>query len=222
MPRPKPIRQLRTREPRGSLPSPDLSREPAQPTIDLNARRFIRWRYGPILRLTPVPGNCAALGRGKLRAQTRGLLTRICRCAQSCQIRDSYEVNQVTAKIRFERQYRPVQFGDPPDPRTVDDKRRSAIQAAETRRLNRMRGDYEETEDHRRRWLVRLSDFFGWGLTHSASDKALLCAMKISMSTFAKCLIHSCRSQSILVGFGSGCSVASPGLLLWQDIHLLS
>jgi hypothetical protein len=33
---------------------------------------------------------------------------------------------QVTAKIRFKRQYKPVGFGDPPDPRTVDGKRLSA------------------------------------------------------------------------------------------------
>jgi hypothetical protein len=45
----------------------------------------------------------------------------------SYQIRDSYEVNPVTAKVRFERQYKPVRFGDPPDPRTVDGKRRSAL-----------------------------------------------------------------------------------------------
>jgi hypothetical protein len=41
--------------------------------------------------------------------------------------------NYWTAKIRFKRQYKPVGFGDPADPRTVDGKRRSAAQAAETR-----------------------------------------------------------------------------------------
>jgi hypothetical protein len=52
----------------------------------------------------------------------------------------------VTAKIRFKRQYKPVGFGDPPGPHTVDGRRRSAIQAAETRRLNRIRKDQEEAE----------------------------------------------------------------------------
>jgi hypothetical protein len=33
----------------------------------------------------------------------------------------------VTGKIRFERQYKAVRFGDPPDPRTVDGKRLSAV-----------------------------------------------------------------------------------------------
>jgi hypothetical protein len=72
----------------------------------------------------------------------------------------------VTAKIRFKRQYKPVGFGDPPDPRTVDGKRRWAVQAAETRRLNRIRSDAEDEQQHRGHWLVRLSDFLAWGLTH--------------------------------------------------------
>jgi hypothetical protein len=72
----------------------------------------------------------------------------------------------VTAKIRFTRQYKPVGFGDPPDPRTVDGKRLSAAQAAETHRLNRIRKDEEKETRHQGSWLVRLSDFFAWGMTH--------------------------------------------------------
>ena len=38
------------------------------------------------------------------------------------------------AEMRFKRQYKPVGFGDPHDARSVEGKRRSRIQAAETRR----------------------------------------------------------------------------------------
>jgi hypothetical protein len=50
----------------------------------------------------------------------------------------------MAAKMRFKRQYKPVGFGDPHDARSVEDKRRSRIQAAETRRLNRIRKDGED------------------------------------------------------------------------------
>jgi len=48
---------------------------------------------------------------------------------------------------RFKRQYKPVNFGDPPDPRTVDGTRIAAQQRAETRRLNRIQKDHEEGQD---------------------------------------------------------------------------
>ena len=56
----------------------------------------------------------------------------------------------MTAKIRFTPQYKPVGFGDPLDPRTVDGKRLSALKAAETRRLNRIRKDVEDEQQHNR------------------------------------------------------------------------
>ncbi len=49
-------------------------------------------------------------------------------------------------KIRFKRQYKPVSFGDPPDPRTVDGMRLSAQQRAENRRFNRIQKDHEQFE----------------------------------------------------------------------------
>ena len=59
----------------------------------------------------------------------------------------------VTAKIHLSDNISPSAFGDPPDPHTVDGRRRSAIQAAEKRRLNRIRKDQEEAEQDRN-WLA--------------------------------------------------------------------
>jgi hypothetical protein len=43
--------------------------------------------------------------------------------------------------------------------------RRLRKEAAETRRLNRMRKEEGEETRHQGSWLVRLNDFFAWGMT---------------------------------------------------------
>ena len=40
-------------------------------------------------------------------------------------------------KIKFKKQYKPIRFGDRPDPDTVEGHRNRMAEAAETRRYNR-------------------------------------------------------------------------------------
>ena len=67
-------------------------------------------------------------------------------------------------EIRFKKQYKPMGFGDAPDPRTVEGHQAAMQEAAETRRYNRRMKELE-TEDATRRggWLSKLVSFFGFG-----------------------------------------------------------
>jgi hypothetical protein len=68
----------------------------------------------------------------------------------------------MTSRITFRRQYKPVGFGDPPDPRTVDGMRLSRRRAAETARFNRMREEEEQgarASNPRLSWLEALLDW---------------------------------------------------------------
>lgn len=40
-------------------------------------------------------------------------------------------------KIKFKKQYKPIKFGDRPDPGTLEGHRNAMIEAADTRRYNR-------------------------------------------------------------------------------------
>jgi hypothetical protein len=65
--------------------------------------------------------------------------------------------------IRFKKQYKPIGFGDRPDPGTVESHRNAMDEAAETRRYNRRMKELE-AEDAAKRggWLSKLVSFFGF------------------------------------------------------------
>jgi hypothetical protein len=69
-------------------------------------------------------------------------------------------------KIRFKRQYKPVSFSDPPDPRTVDGMRIAVKQRAEIRRFNRVLKDHEQFEQDEKGWISRALKTLAWWLTH--------------------------------------------------------
>jgi hypothetical protein len=73
-------------------------------------------------------------------------------------------------EIRFKKQYKPIGFGDRPDPGTVESHRNAMDEAAETRRYNRrMRGlEAEDLERQRRQGslLMRLVRFLGVYIRH--------------------------------------------------------
>jgi hypothetical protein len=68
-------------------------------------------------------------------------------------------------EIRFKKQYKPIGFGDRPDPGTVEDHLNAMDEAAETRRYNKRMEELEaEDADRQRRQggpLVRLVRFLG-------------------------------------------------------------
>jgi hypothetical protein len=55
----------------------------------------------------------------------------------------------VPQKIKFEKQYKPIKFGDGPDPESVEGHRNRMIEAAETRRYNRRMKELLPNEDFR-------------------------------------------------------------------------
>jgi hypothetical protein len=71
------------------------------------------------------------------------------------------------------RKYKPVRFGDPPDPRTQPQLMASGSprsKRAERRHLNGIRRYVEDEEQRRSRWLARLSVFLCLGYdTHQVS-----------------------------------------------------
>lgn len=55
------------------------------------------------------------------------------------------------AQIKFTKQYKPVRFGDGPDPGTVDGHRNAMEEAAETRRYNRRLKELIAEDKHKRK-----------------------------------------------------------------------
>jgi hypothetical protein len=53
--------------------------------------------------------------------------------------------------IKFTKQYKPIGFGDRPDPDTVEGHRNTVAEAAETRRYNRTMRELEAQDAERRR-----------------------------------------------------------------------
>jgi hypothetical protein len=67
----------------------------------------------------------------------------------------------MSRKIKFTKQYKPIGFGDRPDPDTVEGHRNAEAEAAETRRYNR-RMEELAAEDRAKRveLLSRVVSFF--------------------------------------------------------------
>lgn len=67
-------------------------------------------------------------------------------------------------EIRFKKQYKPIGFGDRPDPGTVEGHRNTMDEAAETRRYKRRMKELEAEEDAAKRdgWLSKLTSFLGF------------------------------------------------------------
>jgi hypothetical protein len=55
----------------------------------------------------------------------------------------------VSQKIKFRKQYKPIKFGDGPDPGTVEAHRNAMAEAAETRRYNRRMKELEARDQQR-------------------------------------------------------------------------
>jgi hypothetical protein len=67
----------------------------------------------------------------------------------------------VSKKIKFTKQYKPIGFGDRPDPRTVEGHRNAMAEAAETRDYNRRMKELEAEDGARRGGLLsRVRKFF--------------------------------------------------------------
>ena len=56
--------------------------------------------------------------------------------------------------IRFKKQYKPMGFGDAPDPRTVEGHQAAMQEAAETRRYNRRLKELVAEDERRKPGLV--------------------------------------------------------------------
>jgi hypothetical protein len=56
--------------------------------------------------------------------------------------------------IRFKKQYKPMGFGDAPDPRTVEGHQAAMQEAAETRRYNRRMKELVAEDERRKPGLV--------------------------------------------------------------------
>jgi hypothetical protein len=66
----------------------------------------------------------------------------------------------MSREIRFKKQYKPIGFGDRPDPGTVEGHRNAMDEAAETRRYNRrMKELAAEDVAKRDGWLSRILSF---------------------------------------------------------------
>ena len=63
-------------------------------------------------------------------------------------------------KIKFKKQYKPIGFGDGPDPGTVEGHRNAMIEAAETRAYNRRMKELEVEDKYKRESL--LEKIFGF------------------------------------------------------------
>jgi len=67
-------------------------------------------------------------------------------------------------KIRFKKQYKPIGFGDRPDPGTVEGHRNAMREAADTRDFNRRTKELNENRQVQRTGLMsRLRRFLGVG-----------------------------------------------------------
>jgi hypothetical protein len=67
----------------------------------------------------------------------------------------------VSKKIKFTKQYKPIGFGDRPDPGTVEGHRNAMAEAAETRLYNRRMRELEVEDEKRRGGLLsRVMRFF--------------------------------------------------------------
>jgi hypothetical protein len=71
----------------------------------------------------------------------------------------------VPEKIKFKRQYKPIGFGDRPDPDTVEGHLIAEAEAAETRRYNRRIKELAAEDELRRESL--LSKLFGFFFSKS-------------------------------------------------------
>jgi hypothetical protein len=60
----------------------------------------------------------------------------------------------VSEKIKFTKQYKPIGFGDRPDPGTVEGHRDAMDEAAETRRYNKRMKELETQDEAKRRGLL--------------------------------------------------------------------
>ena len=68
-------------------------------------------------------------------------------------------------KVKFTNEYKPIKFGDGPDPGTVEGHRITMIEAAETRRYNRSMKELAAEDVARRESL--LSKVFGFFFSSS-------------------------------------------------------
>ena len=67
----------------------------------------------------------------------------------------------MSKKIKFTKQYKPIGFGDRPDPGTVEGHRNAVAEAAETRQYNRRMKELEAEDEARRGGLLsRVRKFF--------------------------------------------------------------
>ena len=71
----------------------------------------------------------------------------------------------MSRKIKFTKQYKPIKFGDGPDPGTVEGHRNAMAEAAETRAYNRRMKEIAKEDELRREGL--LSKVFGFFLSRS-------------------------------------------------------
>jgi hypothetical protein len=71
----------------------------------------------------------------------------------------------VSRKIKFTKQYKPIGFGDGPDPGTAEGHRNKMIEAAETRAYNRRMKELAAQDAARREGL--LSKVFGFFFSKS-------------------------------------------------------
>ena len=67
----------------------------------------------------------------------------------------------MSEKIKFTKQYKPIGFGDAPNPGTVEGHRNAMAEAAETRRYNRMMKEVAAQDEAKRGGLLaRVMRFF--------------------------------------------------------------
>jgi hypothetical protein len=67
----------------------------------------------------------------------------------------------MSRKIKFTKQYKPIGFGDRPDPGTVEGHRNAMAEAAETRRYNRRMKELEAEDAAQRGGWMPISKLFG-------------------------------------------------------------
>jgi hypothetical protein len=60
----------------------------------------------------------------------------------------------MSRKIRFTKRYKPIGFGDRPDPGTVEGHLKAMEEAAETRRYNKRMKALEDQDEGKRRGLL--------------------------------------------------------------------
>jgi hypothetical protein len=94
----------------------------------------------------------------------------------------------VPQKIKFKKQYKPIKFGDRPDPGTVEGHRNAMIEAAETRAYNRRMKELA-AEDVARREGYCLGLRASSHLSRGGTDLCLTCHQYTSIpaKTATKC-----------------------------------